>query len=273
MTRPKTSDGRYWLCSVGSAPPSKPVTKPIAKPPSVAVSSLFIPPTTTPASTTIVSRSAKSGVTSGFWTVRITLTVAASRPEMSTAEPITRFALHPEQARSPEVHRGRPHVQADGRALEQQHEEQEADRGDDDRDDRDLADVDRADRDRPVEVPERGRRLAERPEREQRDALEQERDGERRDEHHGRATASGAAGRRRAPSRATARSRRRSRSRSRPQRPVPLRGERQGVGARHDQLPVREVDEPQHAEHEADADGHQRVDGAEPDGVDERPAS
>ena len=95
MTRPKTNDGRYWLWSVGSAPPSRPLTKPIAKPPSVAESSRFMPPTTTPASTMIVSRSAKSGVTSGFWTVRITDTAAARSAETSTAEPITRFALTP----------------------------------------------------------------------------------------------------------------------------------------------------------------------------------
>ena len=41
------------------------------------------------------------------------------------------------------------------------------------------------DLDRPVQLDERGRRLPERAEPEQRDRLEQERDGERRDEHHG----------------------------------------------------------------------------------------
>ena len=55
----------------------------------------------------------------------------------------------------------------------------------------------------------------------------------------------------------------------RPQRPVPLRGERQRVGPGHDQLAVGEVDEPEHAEDEADPDGHQRVDRAEAGGVDE----
>ena len=54
-----------------------------------------MPPTTTPASTMIVSRRAKSGVTSGFCTVRITDTAAARSAETSTAEPITRFALTP----------------------------------------------------------------------------------------------------------------------------------------------------------------------------------
>ena len=50
----------------------------------------------------------------------------------------------------------------------------------------------------------------------------------------------------------------------------PARRERERVGAGHDQLAVGEVDEPQHAEDEADPDRHQRVDGAEADGVDER---
>ena len=62
----KTAVGRYMLFSVGSAPLMTPVAKPIANPPSVAVQSRFIPPTTTPTSTTIVSRSAKSGPTNGF---------------------------------------------------------------------------------------------------------------------------------------------------------------------------------------------------------------
>ena len=54
-----------------------------------------MPPSTTPARTRIVSRSAKSGVTSGFWTVSITATTAASTPEISTAAPITRPARTP----------------------------------------------------------------------------------------------------------------------------------------------------------------------------------
>ena len=44
-------------------------------------------------------------------------------------------------------------------------------------------------------------------------------------------------------------------------------GEREREGARHDELPVGEVDEAQHAEDEADADRHQRVDRADPDRV------
>ena len=55
----------------------------------------------------------------------------------------------------------------------------------------------------------------------------------------------------------------------RPQRPVPLRGERERVGTRHDQLPVGEVDKPQHAEDEPDPDGHERVDRAQADRIDE----
>ena len=46
--------------------------------------------------------------------------------------------------------------------------------------------------------------------------------------------------------------------------PVPLGGEGERVRAGHDQLAVREVDEPQDAEDEADADRHQRVDAPRP---------
>ena len=49
----------------------------------------------------------------------------------------------------------------------------------------------------------------------------------------------------------------------RPVRQAPLRAEREREGAGHDQLPVGEVDEPQHAEDEPDPDRHQRVDAAE----------
>ena len=55
-----------------------------------------------------------------------------------------------------------------------------------------------------------------------------------------------------------------------PDRPAPLRGEREREGAGHDELAVREVDEAQHAEDEPDADRHQRVDRAERDAVGER---
>ena len=36
MTSPNTTEGRYWLCAVGSAPPSRPAANPIENPPSVA---------------------------------------------------------------------------------------------------------------------------------------------------------------------------------------------------------------------------------------------
>ena len=120
------------------------VAKPIAKPPSVAGIGRFSPPTTTPASTTIVSRSAKSGVTSGVCTVSITATTAASAPEMSTANEMTRFARTPSMravAKSIDAARMcRPISVRSSSSVSSS----EADRGDDDRDDRDLADVDAA---------------------------------------------------------------------------------------------------------------------------------
>ena len=88
MTSANTADGRKTLLSVGSTPLMIPVAKPIANPPSVAVRDRSMPPTTTPTRTTIVSRRAKSGPTKGNWTVRMTATVAASRPERKT-KPIT----------------------------------------------------------------------------------------------------------------------------------------------------------------------------------------
>ena len=105
-----------------------------------------MPPTTTPASTTIVSRSAKSGVTSGFCTVRITATDAASSAGDENCRADHAVRADAEQAGGLEVHRRGAHVQPDGRAPEQQHQRDEAHDGDDDRDDRDLADVDAADR-------------------------------------------------------------------------------------------------------------------------------
>ena len=133
---------------------------------------------------------------------------------------------------------------------------------DDDRDDRDLADVDAA-RSSPAGSAARAtpRSCPSGPNAEQRDALQQERDCEGRDEHHG--------GRLRAQRpehepvhrAARARARPRSRRRSTPRRgQVPLRREGERVRTRHDQLAVREVDEAEDAEDETDADRHQRVD-------------
>ena len=148
-----------------------------------------MPPTTTPTSTTIVSLSAKSGVTSGNWTVRITATVAASTPESSTAMPITESARTPSRRAVRKSGGGGTHVQADRRLREQQREQAERDDGDDDGEDRHLPDVHTRDGDGLVERRDGRGRLAERVVAdvdEQRDALEQERDGEGGHEHHRR---------------------------------------------------------------------------------------
>ena len=144
----------------------------------------------------------------------------------------------------------------------------QADSGSHDRDDRDLPDLDVANADGPVELGERGGGLAQRPEPEERDRLQEERDGEGRDEHH-RA--------RLRPQGAEDSPLHREREQEHdgdaerdpdPDRPVAIRGvgERERPG--HDQLPIREVDEAKDAEHEPDADGHQRVDRAQADRVD-----
>ena len=122
-----------------------------------------------------------------------------------------------------------------------------------------------------AERGERGRDLAELAVAQvddQRDRLEQERDRERRHEHH----------RRRLPAQRPEDDEvHRQRERDHDgeagddaPRDRPARGEGERVGAGHDQLAVGEVDEPQDAEDEADADGHQRVDRPEPDRVGER---
>ena len=110
--------------------------------------------------------------------------------------------------------------------------------------------------------------LPQRPEPEQRDALEQERDRERRDQHHGRRL-----GAQRTEDDALHRQGQEdhdgeAQRDSDAYRPAAVGGERERERAGHDQLPVGEVDEPEHAEDEADADGHQREDRAEPDRVD-----
>ena len=141
---------------------------------------------------------------------------------------------------------------------------------DDDRDDRDLADVDPGDGDRPVQVDERRRRLAERVV-----ALvddERDRSAGRTRPQRSRRASSRATGAQRPEDDALHRQRERDHDREAQDdaphdRPVAVGREREGAG--HDELPVGEVDEPQHAEDEADAHGHQRVDRAEPDRVDE----
>ena len=175
--------------SVGSAPLITPVAKPIAKPPSVAVQSRSIPPTTTPTSTTIVSLSAKSGETSGFWTVRITATVAARTPGEQDGDADDAVGLDAEQPRGAEVGRGGAHLQADRRPPEQEREQRQRDDRDDDGEDRHLADVDAADRHHLVQRRDRDGRLADRAVadvEDQRDRLEQERDREGGHEHHRR---------------------------------------------------------------------------------------
>ena len=87
-----------------------------------------MPPTTTPARTTIVSRRAKSGVTSGFCTVRITLTVAARSAETRTAEPITRSARTPSRRAVRKSIAAARMCRPDRRPLEQKDEEEQADR-------------------------------------------------------------------------------------------------------------------------------------------------
>ena len=55
-----------------------------------------------------------------------------------------------------------------------------------------------------------------------------------------------------------------------PDGPAPVGRERKRERTRHDQLPVGEVDEPQDAEDEPDADSHEGVDRTERDAVSER---
>ncbi len=120
----------------------------------------------------------------------------------------------------------------------------------------------------PIELDERRRRLAERPEPQQRDRLEQEGDREGRDEHDRRRLAT-----ERAEDDALHRERERENDGEAERdpdadRPVAIRCERDGERPGHDQLPVGEVDEAHDAEDEPDPDGHQGEDRAEPDRVD-----
>ena len=170
----------------------------------------------------IVSCSAKSGVTSGFCTVSITATTAASAPDSSTATPITRFARTPSRrAVSKSIDDARMCRPISVRSSSSMQSSRQT-AATIDRHDRDLANVDGVDRPRPVQERERRRDLAERPEPEQRDALHQERDRERGDEHHrGRLAAQRAEDEPvHAPARARARRRSRGGSRPRPASPT-----------------------------------------------------
>ena len=101
-----------------------------------------MPPTTTPTSTMIVSCRAKSGVTNGVCTVRITATAAASAPDSTTASADHLIGLDPEHAGRAEVGGGGARAQPDLGAAEQQRERAERAQRDEDGDDRDLAHVD-----------------------------------------------------------------------------------------------------------------------------------
>ena len=124
---------------------------------------------------------------------------------------------------------------------------------------------------RQVEPRERRRGLAERVVAlvdDERDRLQEKRDRKGRDEHRrGRLRTE------RAEDDALHRHRegdhdREAQDDAGPHGPVAVGREREGERPGHHELPVREVDEPEHAEDEADTDGHQRVDGADPDRVD-----
>jgi hypothetical protein len=170
-----------------------------------------------------------------------------------------------------EVGRSCARVEADRRPGQQESERAQGDCGRDDGHDRHLAHVDAVHGDRLVERRDRHSRLAD-------DAvphvdelghgLKEEGDREGRHEHYRR---------RLTPKRpehdAIHRERRRDDDREADGHAPghrPGRRERQRVRADHDQLPVGEVHEAQDAEDEPDADRHQRVDGAQADGVHQR---
>src|SRR5581483_161455 len=95
ITAAKRKLGRYWLWFEGSTPPRIPFANPIAKPPSVAGIGRLRPPSTTPASTRIVSWVPKAGTTVSSWTLSITAETAAKSPETITAPEITQLARTP----------------------------------------------------------------------------------------------------------------------------------------------------------------------------------
>ena len=145
-----------------------------------------MPPSTTPARTRIVSRSAKSGVTSGFCTVSITATTPRAGPRSARRRrspgPPARRAAQPYESPS------RPHACAARRACDRA-----AGRGPagtrrpaPSRRSRSCGCLRREIVTGWFKRRERRGDLPERAEPEQCDALQQERDRECRDEHHGR---------------------------------------------------------------------------------------
>jgi hypothetical protein len=123
-------------------------------------------------------------------------------------------------------------------------------------------------RDRIEEAREDRRGLHERTELEQGDRLEEERDGERCDEHGRRRRTAQRPEERDLHQQGERDHHSEAREDRRPLGPVVLASDRKRVCPRHDQLAVGEVDEAENAEDEADPDRHERVHGSERNRVD-----
>ena len=258
--------------SVGRAPLMTPLANPIAKPPRVAVQSRSIPPTTTPTRTTIVSLSAKSGCDERELDGQDHRDRRREHAREQDGDADHGVGADAEQPRGAEVRRGGAHVQAERRPPEQQREQRRASRprrrrrgsspcGRRRRRSRPPGSATRATTAGSPIVPSRMSRIS---------ATLWSRNAT------ANVVTSITAGEAVRSGRKTARSiRNEQRDHDREagddaRRDRPARREGERVGAGHDQLPVGEVDEPEHAEDEPDPDRHQRVDGAEADGVDER---
>ena len=214
ITSANSAEGRKTVLSVGSAPLMTPLANPIAKPPSVAVQSRSIPPTTTPTRTTIVSLSANSGLDERELDGQDHRDRRREHAREQDGDADHRVRADAEQPRGAEVRRGGAHVQADPRPPEQQREQPERHRGDDDGEDRHLAGRRRRRSTPPgsaTRARQQARRACRRGCRGSARALEQERDRERRHEHHRRRRGPERPEDGDAPSGARARSRRRSR--------------------------------------------------------------
>ena len=122
MTRPKRNDGRYWLWSVGSAPPSSPEANPIAKPPSVAETQPVHPADDDAREHD--DRALEREVRRHERGLHRQEHRHDRREQAGDEDggPDHPVRAHAEQPRGPEVHRRRAHVQADPGALEQQHQ-------------------------------------------------------------------------------------------------------------------------------------------------------